>query len=116
MLKKEGVEIDMLVNNAGVMSPFASIAHSDPAQWWKELSIHVNATYLMARGFLKQMPKSGPRPTIVNTSSVGGVEPILLKPGSSAYCIGKIAVIKFTEFLTPDYEHSCTIQAVLRQI
>ena len=58
----------------------------------------------MTRGFLKQLSSSSPkfRPTIINTSSVGGVEPSLVKPGSSAYCIAKMAVIKFTEFLTAE--------------
>jgi NAD(P)-dependent dehydrogenase (short-subunit alcohol dehydrogenase family) len=101
-LKKEGVVIDTLINNAGIMSPFCSIADSDPMTWWQELGIHVNATYLMTRGFLNQLSSTGPRPTIVNTSSVGGVEPTLVKPGSSAYCIGKMAVIKFTEFVAAE--------------
>jgi len=101
-LKEQGVVIDMLINNAGIMSPFTHIKDSNPMSWWNELGIHLNATYLMTRGFLKQLPSSGPRPTIVNTSSVGGVEPILVKPGSSAYCIGKMAVIKFTEFVAAE--------------
>lgn len=101
-LKEQGVVIDMLINNAGIMSPFTHIKDSNPMDWWNELGIHVNATYLMTRGFLKQLSSNGPRPTIVNTSSVGGVEPILVKPGSSAYCIGKMAVIKFTEFVAAE--------------
>jgi NADP-dependent 3-hydroxy acid dehydrogenase YdfG len=101
-LQNEGITVDLLVNNAGVMSPFTSIQDSDPMKWWNELSIHVNTTYLMTRGFLKQLETSGPKPTVINTSSVGGVEPSLVKPGSSAYCIGKMAVIKFTEFLVAE--------------
>ena len=101
-LKKESIVVDTLINNAGIMSPFCSIADSDPMTWWNELGIHVNATYLLTRGFLKQLPSSGPRATIVNTSSVGGVEPTLVKPGSSAYCIGKMAVVKFTEFVAAE--------------
>jgi NAD(P)-dependent dehydrogenase (short-subunit alcohol dehydrogenase family) len=102
-LKKEGVTADILINNAGIMSPFTTIMDSDPAKWWNEMSIHVNATYLMTRGFLKQLNPSGPKPTVINTSSVGGVEPSLVKPGSSAYCIGKMAVIKFTEFVVAEH-------------
>jgi NAD(P)-dependent dehydrogenase (short-subunit alcohol dehydrogenase family) len=100
-LKSEGITADVLVNNAGIMSPFIKIIDSDPLKWWQEMSIHVNGTYLMTRGFLKQLPASEkPRPTIINTSSIGGVEPSFVKPGSSAYSMGKVAVIKFTEFLT----------------
>jgi NAD(P)-dependent dehydrogenase (short-subunit alcohol dehydrogenase family) len=103
-IKKEGITADVLVNNAGILSPFVKIMDSDPITWWQEMSIHVNATYLMTRGFLKQLSPSGkPRPTIINTSSVGGVEPSLVKPGSSAYCMGKMAVIKFTEFVAEEY-------------
>jgi NAD(P)-dependent dehydrogenase (short-subunit alcohol dehydrogenase family) len=101
-LIKEGVTADVLINNAGIMSPFTSIVDSDPTKWWNEMSIHINATYLMTRGFLKQLNPSGPKPTVINTSSVGGVEPSLVKPGSSAYCIGKMAVVKFTEFLVAE--------------
>ena len=99
-LKKEGVQADVLVNNAGVMSPFMNIKDSDPMAWWGEMSINVYSTYLMTRGFLNQLPSTKKfRPTVINTSSIGGVEPSLVKPGSSAYCISKMAVIKFTEFL-----------------
>ena len=103
-LKKEGITADVLVNNAGIMTPFTKIIDSDPAVWWGEVSIHVNSTYLMTRGFLRQLSGSSKlRPTVINTSSVGGVEPSLVKPGSSAYCMSKLAVIKFTEFVAEEY-------------
>jgi NAD(P)-dependent dehydrogenase (short-subunit alcohol dehydrogenase family) len=102
-LKEEGVTADILVNNAGIMSPFIPIVDSDPMKWWQEMATHVNATYLMTRGFLKQLPSAVLRPTIINTSSKGGVEPSLVKPGSSAYCMGKLAVIKFTEFIAVEH-------------
>jgi NAD(P)-dependent dehydrogenase (short-subunit alcohol dehydrogenase family) len=103
ILKKNGITADILVNNAGMMSPFTNITDSDPLSWWGEMSVHLNSTYLMTRGFLKQLPSKGPRPTIVNTSSVGGVEPVLVKPGSSAYCVAKMAIVKFTEFIAAEH-------------
>jgi len=103
LLKKEGIVIDLLVNNAGVMSPFTLIKDVEPSQWWQEITIHVNTTFLMTRGFLRQLPESSHfRPTVINTSSVGGVEPGLVKPGSSAYCVAKLALIRFTEFLSAE--------------
>src|SRR5579871_3785899 len=99
-LKKEGVVIDVLINNAGVMSPFVLIKDAKPSDWWQEMTIHIHSTFLMTRGFLRQLPSSSPfRPTVINTSSVGGVEPGLVKPGSSAYCVAKLGLIRFTEFL-----------------
>jgi NAD(P)-dependent dehydrogenase (short-subunit alcohol dehydrogenase family) len=102
-LKKNGITADILVNNAGMMSPFTNIADSDPLSWWGEMSVHLNSTYLMTRAFLKQLPSKGPRPTIINTSSVGGIEPGLVKPGTSAYCVAKMAIVKFTEFIAVEH-------------
>ena len=64
------------------------------------MSIHIQTTFLMTRGFLRQLPPNPQfRPTIICTSSVGGVEPGTVKPGSSAYCVAKLALVRFTEFV-----------------
>jgi NAD(P)-dependent dehydrogenase (short-subunit alcohol dehydrogenase family) len=98
-IASEGIVLDLLVNNAGIMGNFIPITESDPTYWSQELSTHVNATYLATRAFLKQLSPSVSSPTIINTSSLAGVEPSLVKPGSSAYCVGKFAVLKLTEFV-----------------
>lgn len=95
------------MNNDEIMSPFVKIMDFDSMNWGGggEMRIYVNVViYLITREFLKQLSSFKiPRPTIINTSSINGIEPFIIKSGSSIYCIRKFVVIKFTEFLAEEY-------------
>jgi short-subunit dehydrogenase len=93
-LEKEGINVDVLVNNAG----FAVYGMFSDSDWQKEAEmIQVNITALTAltKLFLKKMleDKSG---KIMNISSVGGFIPA---PWYSMYHATKAYVLSFSEAL-----------------
>ena len=63
--------LDVLVNNAGYLSEWKSIAESDPSEWWKTWEVNIKGTYLAAHYFIPLLLKSKTK-TIINISS-GGV-------------------------------------------
>lgn len=115
--------LDILVNNAGYLENFDPIAESDPDEWWKTWTIvrphhsqshflpdilltipcsiqNVRGLYLCTRAFLPLLLKSGDK-TIVNLTSIGAHDK---RTGASAYQTGKLAVMRFTEFIMAEYE------------
>jgi 3-oxoacyl-[acyl-carrier protein] reductase len=60
--------LDVLVNNAGVIEPIASIADSDPAAWARNVDINLTGAYHAIRAVLPGMLADGGG-TIVNVSS-----------------------------------------------
>lgn len=92
--------LDILVNNAGTLEKWKLLAETDPKIWWGTWEINVKGTYLMTRAFLPLLLKGGEK-TIVNMNSVGAH---LTRPGASGYQIGKLALLRLTEFTSVEYE------------
>ena len=86
--------IDVLVNNAGVIS-VAPVATMDEAEWDRVLDINLKGTFLCSKAVIPHM--AGRRwGRIVNISSQAG------KRGYAAiahYCASKFAIIGFTQSL-----------------
>ncbi|USR78721.1 SDR family NAD(P)-dependent oxidoreductase [Arcanobacterium pinnipediorum] len=83
--------IDMIVNNAGVMYEEALPWETDPDNWWKTLEINVRAPYLLARGLVPRMlANAGGR--IVDLSSGAAVYDSSL---ASGYFVSKTALLRF---------------------
>ena len=77
--------LDILVNNAAIMEPFALIAESDENEWWHMWEINVKGTYLMTRSFLPLILESdGGLKTVVNVTSRGAHKN---DPGCSSYSV-----------------------------
>jgi NAD(P)-dependent dehydrogenase (short-subunit alcohol dehydrogenase family) len=91
--------IDLLINSAGVLRALGPIAKIDPDDWWREIEINVRGTFLAVRTVLPGMLTRG-HGRIINLASVGGLQAL---PASSAYCLSKAAVIRFTESLALDH-------------
>jgi NAD(P)-dependent dehydrogenase (short-subunit alcohol dehydrogenase family) len=91
--------IDLLMNSAGVLRAFGPIADVDPDEWWREVEINVRGTFLCTRAVLPGMLARG-HGRIINMASVAGLQAL---PASSAYCLSKAAVIRFTENLAIDH-------------
>ena len=87
--------IDLLVNTAGVFRALGPIAEVDPDEWWREVEINVRGTFLCARAVLPGMVARG-RGRIINIASAAGLRAL---PTTSAYCLSKTAVIRFSESL-----------------
>ncbi|KAL8841874.1 MAG: hypothetical protein Q9170_000747 [Blastenia crenularia] len=55
---KEVGKLDILINNAGVLSAMSNVADSDPEDWWRAWTVNVRGTYLVTRAFLPLMLKA----------------------------------------------------------
>ncbi len=85
-------KVDMLINNAGVIEPIASVADSDPAVWARNIEINLTGAYHPIRAVLPRMIAAGGG-TIVNVSSGAAMRPL---EGWSAYCSGKAGLAMLT--------------------
>ncbi|MEC3974474.1 SDR family NAD(P)-dependent oxidoreductase [Amycolatopsis sp. H20-H5] len=88
-------EISVLVNNAGIAGPVASLVDVDPADWDEVFGVNVRGTFLMCQAFLPPMieRRTG---QIVNIASVSGKRPLLRR---TPYCASKMAVLGLTTTL-----------------
>ena len=68
-------EISILVNNAGVAGPVASLVDVEPDEWDDVFATNVRGTYLMCRELLPPMIERGTG-DIVNVASVSGKRPL----------------------------------------
>jgi NAD(P)-dependent dehydrogenase (short-subunit alcohol dehydrogenase family) len=83
----------LLVNNAGLASPFGPIGTIDPDEWWASQAVHVRGPFLYMSAVLPEMIKQRAG-RIINVASLGGTR---VEPNLSAYCVGKATEIRLTE-------------------
>ncbi|MEL6618426.1 MAG: SDR family oxidoreductase [Pseudomonadota bacterium] len=85
-------DVDVLVNNAGLIDPIARIENSDPAGWGTVVDVNLKGVYHCLRAALPGMAARGTG-TVINISSgaaTGALE------GWSHYCATKAAVLSLT--------------------
>jgi len=85
--------VDLLVNNAGVVTPLGPIWEVDAEAWWRCLDINLRGSFLCTRAVLPNMiaRRQG---RILNMASGAGLEAFAYV---SAYVTSKTALIRFTE-------------------
>ena len=85
--------VDLLVNNAGVVTPLGPIWEVDAEAWWRCLDINLRGSFLCTKAVLPNMiaRRQG---RILNMASGAGVEAVAYV---SAYVTSKTALIRFTE-------------------
>jgi NAD(P)-dependent dehydrogenase (short-subunit alcohol dehydrogenase family) len=90
-----------MLTTKGYLEPFAKILDSNPAEWKRSWEVNVFGVYHVTRAFLTLMLQSthGLK-EIVNLSSIGAH---LIMPKGSGYPPGKLAVQRFTEFISVEY-------------
>lgn len=102
--------LDVLVNNAGIAGPTASIGDIDPRDWDQTMAVNVRSQYLCVRRALPAL-RASTRASVINLSSVAGR---LGYPLRTPYAASKWAVIGLTESLAlelgPD---DITVNAIL---
>ena len=91
--------LDVLVNNAGVIEPIASVADSDPADWARNIQINLVGAYHALRAVLPDMIAAGGG-TIINVSSGAAMRPL---EGWSAYCTGKAGLAMLTRSIALEH-------------
>lgn len=88
-------EISILVNNAGIAGPVASLTDIEPEEWDEVFAVNVRGVYLMCRAFLPSMMARGTG-DVVNLASVSGKRPLARR---TPYTASKMAVIGLTATL-----------------
>lgn len=87
--------LDVLVNNAGISGPTASVEEVDPAKWEQVIAIDVIGTFNVTRLAIPHLKKQ-PTASIVIMSSLGGR---FGYPNRSPYGVAKAGLISFAKTL-----------------
>ncbi|RMJ25129.1 Dehydrogenase [Aspergillus sp. HF37] len=97
-LPEEFKEIDVLVNNAGLVKGVAKAPEIDPQDIDTMMTTNVNGLINMTQAILPIFKKrsDGGRGDVINIGSIAGREAY---PGGSIYCASKAAVRYFTDAL-----------------
>jgi NADP-dependent 3-hydroxy acid dehydrogenase YdfG len=88
-------EIDILINNAGIIQPFVKINDLRIEDAEKVMNVNFYGPFLLIKAFLPSLLKR-PSAHILNVSSMGAYAPV---PGQSVYGASKAAVKLLTEGL-----------------
>lgn len=91
--------VDILVNNAAVLTPLGHDWEVDPDEWWRTLEINLRGPFLCTQMILPRM-MTRHKGRIVNISSgaAHGFAPTVF-PYGTAYCTSKAALARMTELL-----------------
>lgn len=90
--------IDVLINNAGIITPIGPVETIDTEKWIQTIQINLFGTYFCTKAVLPYMipQKKG---KIINFSGGGAFNPF---PNFSAYSTSKAAIIRFTETIAQE--------------
>ncbi|SFJ52577.1 SDR family oxidoreductase [Celeribacter neptunius] len=88
-------QIDILINNAGVIEPIAPLSGADPEAWSKLIDINVKGVFYAMRRIVPNMVERGAGTVLTVSSGAAhrGIE------GWSAYCSSKAGAAMLTEML-----------------
>jgi 3-oxoacyl-[acyl-carrier protein] reductase len=95
--------IDLLVNNAAVVSPFGPLWEVDADEWWRTLEINLRGPFLYSRAVLPAMIDRRRGRIVVLSSAAAAIRP---SPPSfmSAYILSKTALPRFAELLASEVQ------------
>lgn len=91
--------INVLINNAAVLEPIATVDQSDDEAWLRNIEVNLVGTYRCAKAVLPHMLSRGGG-TIVNLSTKAAHK---VFEGWSAYCSAKAGVAMFTQSIALEY-------------
>jgi NAD(P)-dependent dehydrogenase (short-subunit alcohol dehydrogenase family) len=86
--------IDLLINNAGVLT-CGLVGSLDPDEWWHDMAINLRGPFLYANAVVPGMIARG-RGRIINIASGAGTSAI---ETGAMYCVSKAAVIRLSEII-----------------
>lgn len=101
--------IDLLINNAGVLSVCA-VVDLPAAEWRRVMEVNATGTFLVSQAVVRQMIANSRRGSIVSISSIAGKrgDPML-----AHYSASKFAIIGFTQALAREIGcHGIRVNAV----
>jgi len=91
-------EIDILINNAGIVGPIGAAEEADLVAWIRTIEINLLGTFLPCRAFIPHF-KQKHHGKIVIVSGGGATHPM---PNFSAYAASKAAVVRLAETLAEE--------------
>lgn len=100
-LKGRGIELNHLINNAGLALGLSDIANGDVDDWDQMIDTNVKGLLYATRSFLQLMPDGG---HIVNIGSIAGKE---VYPSGNVYCASKHAVDALNRAMRIDLLDRC---------
>ena len=92
-------ELDVLVNNAGVIEPIAHMAEADPKAWGQVIDINLKGVFFGMRAVLPVMLEAGGG-TVLTVSSGAAHGPV---EAWSHYCASKAGAAMLTRCLDKEY-------------
>ncbi len=99
--KKDYSDVDIIINNAGIIQPFVKVEKLDDATINKVMNVNFFGPVNLIRYFMEDLTKDRSEQYIVNVSSMGGFFPF---PGQTIYGASKAALKIFTEGLYAELE------------
>lgn len=93
-IRNQAGRLDVLVNNAGVVSASTSIAGMDLEEWRRVSAVNYDGVFLGMKAAIPLMRASGEGGSIINIASTAGLLPVEWAP---AYSATKAAVINLTQ-------------------
>lgn len=96
--EQSDVSFDMLINNAGIMPPIATVSKTSVDVFDKILDVNYRAVYRSTHALLPMLRKSK-KGAIVNVASSAALCPLA---GTAAYSASKAATLAFTEALSAE--------------
>jgi NAD(P)-dependent dehydrogenase (short-subunit alcohol dehydrogenase family) len=86
--------IDLLINNAGVLSG-GVVGTLDPDEWWRDLAINLRGPFLFANLVVPRMIARR-RGRIINVASAAGLQAVAT---GATYSVSKAALIRLSEII-----------------
>ena len=99
--KKDYSDVDIIINNAGIIQPFVTVEDLDDTTINKVMNVNFFGPVHLIRFFMEDLTKDKTEQYIVNVSSMGGFFPF---PGQTIYGASKAALKIFTEGLYAELE------------
>ncbi len=94
-------QLDVLVNNAGMVEPIGHMADIDPDAWGHAIDVNLKGVFHFMRAALPQMLEQGAG-SILTVSSGAAHGPV---EGWSSYCASKAGAALLTRSLDKEYGH-----------
>ena len=101
--KKDYSDVDIIINNAGIIQPFVNVENLDDNTINRVMNINFFGPVNLTRLFMEDLTKDRKEQYIVNVSSMGGFFPF---PGQTIYGASKAALKIFTEGLYAELENT----------
>ena len=101
--------LDVLVNNAAIAGPTASVENVPTDEWQRTLDVNLTGAFLTIKHAVPHLKESD-RGTVVNVSSITGKRPL---PDRTPYAATKIALIGLTRTLAFELgEYGITVNTI----